>query len=86
MIRFIFFAGIHCFAEAHVCESLAELAKNYALEHFAEVAQHDEVLMLSRSKLIEIIQSDDLLVASEDVVFQAVIDWVTIIHFFLTFL
>ena len=70
------FAGIHCFAEAHVCEALASKAKRYTLDHFAEVAQHEEILMLPRNKLVEFIQSDDLFVESEDTVFQAVINWV----------
>lgn len=68
--------GIHCFAEAHVCTSLAEKAKEFALENFPEVAQEEEILLLSQSKLIEIVQSDELNVETEEIVFQAVIDWV----------
>lgn len=40
--------GIHCFAEAHMCMPLSEKAKKYTLEHFPEVVQHEELLLLSQ--------------------------------------
>ena len=62
--------GIHCFAEAHVCDELAEKALRYTLHNFTDVARHDEILLLSRTKLIEIISTHELNVDSEEVVFQ----------------
>ena len=57
--------GIHCFAEAHVCEGLSQLAKDYALENFTEVTKYDEILLLPKSKLIEFLESDALRVSSK---------------------
>ena len=42
----------------------------------SEVAQHDELLCLPCSTLVDLIASDELTVTSEEVVFQAVINWV----------
>ncbi len=67
--------GIHCFAEAHMCMSLAQSAKEYTLEHFSEVAKHSEILLLPQKKLIEFIQEDELVTTSEEVVLQVVLDW-----------
>ncbi|CAG0879520.1 unnamed protein product, partial [Darwinula stevensoni] len=67
--------GIHCFAETHACTFLQKEAKDYTLEHFKEVVQHDEFATLSTSKLIEFISSDDLAVSDEKCVFQAVLKW-----------
>ncbi|KAI0237966.1 Kelch-like protein 3 [Lamellibrachia satsuma] len=68
--------GIYCFAEAHVCDILSAKAKAYAMENFSEVAQHDEILCLPCCTLVDLIASDELIVTSEEVVFQAVINWV----------
>ena len=42
------------------------------------MAENEEILMLPRTKLVEFIQSDQLFVETEDMVFQAVIDWVSL--------
>lgn len=68
--------GIHCFAEAHVCLKLSEKAKKFAEEHFTEVAHHEEILLLPQNKMIELISSDDLVVMTEEIVLDAVINWV----------
>lgn len=68
--------GIHCFAEAHICEELSDKAKVYVTEHFTDVAKHEEILLLPKEKLIEFISKDDLNVCSEEIVLDAVLKWV----------
>ncbi|XP_063415045.1 kelch-like protein 3 isoform X1 [Mytilus trossulus] len=68
--------GIHCFAEAHICVELSEKARVYVIEHFTDVAKHEEILLLPKEKLIEFISKDDLYVCSEEIVLDAVLKWV----------
>ena len=69
--------GIHCFAETHACAQLQHESKLFALKHFTDVCQQDEFQSLSQSKLIEFISSDDLSVPNEEIVFNAVIRWLS---------
>ena len=68
--------GIHCFAEAHVCDELSEKARQYVIEHFTEVARQEEILLLPKDKLIEFIRQNDLNVESEEAVLDAILLWV----------
>lgn len=68
--------GIHCFAEAHVCVELSEKARSYVIEHFTDVAKHEEILLLPKDKLVEFISQDTLNVHSEEIVFDAILNWV----------
>ena len=68
--------GIHCFAEAHVCSTLSEKAKLYTLQNFKKVSESDELLLLPVEKITEFVSSADLNIDSEEVVLQAVINWV----------
>ncbi|KAK3100035.1 hypothetical protein FSP39_013760 [Pinctada imbricata] len=68
--------GIHCFAEAHVCDELSDKARQYVIEHFSEVARQEEILLLPKDKLIEFIKQDDLHVESEEIVLDAILLWV----------
>ena len=67
--------GIHCFAEAHACVTLQHRAKLFILKFFSDVVQHEEFVTLTQSKLIEFISDDGLVVDTEEIVFNAVIDW-----------
>ena len=67
--------GIHCFAEAHACTDLQQKAKKFTLCYFSEVCQQDEFLHLSQDKLIEFISDDELNVDNEEIVFNAVMQW-----------
>ncbi|XP_048774657.1 kelch-like protein 3 isoform X2 [Ostrea edulis] len=68
--------GIHCFAEAHVCDELSDKARQYVIQHFTQVARQEEILLLPKEKLIEFISQNDLNVGSEEVVFDAILRWV----------
>ncbi|XP_029441733.1 kelch-like protein 17 isoform X3 [Rhinatrema bivittatum] len=67
--------GIHCFAEAHACPELRRRSLDYILRHFSQVCRQDEFLCLAKDKLMEIVSSDDLNVAQEEEVFEAVALW-----------
>ncbi|XP_077475924.1 kelch-like protein 24 isoform X1 [Stigmatopora argus] len=67
--------GIHCFAEAHSCNLLEKNSMDYILKHFSTVCLQEEFLTLCADKLIEILDSDDLNVAKEEWVFEAVMLW-----------
>nr|XP_033771755.1 kelch-like protein 1 isoform X2 [Geotrypetes seraphini] len=67
--------GIHCFAEAHACPELRRRSLEYILRHFSRVSRLGEFLCLAREKLMEIVASDDLNVAREEEVFEAVALW-----------
>ncbi|XP_057673481.1 kelch-like protein 1 isoform X4 [Corythoichthys intestinalis] len=67
--------GIHCFAEAHSCKLLEKQSMDYILEHFSSVCLQEEFLTLCVDKLVEILDSDFLHVAREELVFEAVMLW-----------
>ena len=73
----ILLLGIHCFAESHACDDLKDKAKLFILQFFPEVVQFEEFLCLSKSKLVEFISNDDLCVDSEEIVFNAVMMWLS---------
>eukprot|EP00794_Sanderia_malayensis_P007782 gene7782-8627_t len=68
--------GIAALADAHSCQDLASSADSYAKNHFAEVVQSDEFMIISQSQLLRLIADDGLNVHSEERVFEAVLAWV----------
>lgn len=68
--------GIQSFADAHCLNHLASRCRTYALNNFAEVAEHEEFLYLSAEELKEYTDSDELCVQQEEVVYEAVMRWV----------
>ena len=68
--------GIKSFANTLGCEQLVESSRKFIQKHFPEVSKSDEFLSLSFEDVYEIVSKDELNIAGEDVVFQAVISWV----------
>uniref|UniRef100_A0AAY3ZUI9 BACK domain-containing protein n=2 Tax=Denticeps clupeoides TaxID=299321 RepID=A0AAY3ZUI9_9TELE len=64
------------FAEAYGMDELRELAEDYLLRHFQEVAATPKFQDLPAEKLVEYVSSDELCAPSELVVFRAVVTWV----------
>nr|XP_056701423.1 kelch-like protein 21 [Euleptes europaea] len=64
------------YAEHFACSGLREAALAVALSHWADVAAHEEFEDLPKASLVELLQSDDLFVAREDMVFDTVMRWV----------
>ncbi|XP_060581169.1 kelch-like protein 3 [Ruditapes philippinarum] len=67
--------GIHCFAEAHACIELQQTSKKYILRHFKSVCLQEEYLQLTKDKLIEFLQDEELNIDSEEQVYQSAVRW-----------
>ncbi|XP_053312131.1 kelch-like protein 35 [Spea bombifrons] len=68
--------GIMKFADSFSIASLSEKSKKVMLEGFAEVSCHEEFLELSKEELVEYLTNEQLVVAKEEAVFEAVMRWV----------
>ncbi|KAL4618298.1 kelch-like protein 33 [Arapaima gigas] len=64
------------FAEAFGLADLQELAKDFVLRHFTEVAATPKFLDLPSDKLLEYLHCDSLCAPSELAVFRAVVAWI----------
>uniref|UniRef100_A0A8C7Z2T6 Kelch-like family member 4 n=1 Tax=Oryzias sinensis TaxID=183150 RepID=A0A8C7Z2T6_9TELE len=68
--------GIRSFADAQGCVDLLNVAHNYTMEHFLEVIQNQEFLLLPTAEIIKLLSSDDINVPDEETIFQALMMWV----------
>ncbi|XP_054837378.1 kelch-like protein 23 [Eublepharis macularius] len=68
--------SLMAYAKQFACAELHAAALAVALSHWADVATQEEFEGLSKASLVELLQSDDLFVAREDVVFDTVMRWV----------
>ncbi|XP_023991444.1 kelch-like protein 4 isoform X2 [Salvelinus sp. IW2-2015] len=68
--------GIHSFADAQGCMDLLNVAHNYTMEHFLEVIQNQEFLLLPTAEIVKLLASDDINVPDEETIFQALMTWV----------
>uniref|UniRef100_A0A8C9RTY6 Si:ch211-63p21.8 n=1 Tax=Scleropages formosus TaxID=113540 RepID=A0A8C9RTY6_SCLFO len=64
------------FAEAYEIADLQEMAEDYVLRHFSEVAATPKFLDLPSDKLAEFLHCDSLSVPSELAAFRAVVAWI----------
>lgn len=69
--------GIRAFADLHGCVDLMNIAEAYSELHFTDVKDYDEYLSLSSLQVAKLICSDRLTVSNEEMVFEAVMSWVT---------
>ena len=67
--------GIRSFADTHACQDLLESSDKFTQDHFQEVIENEEFLLLPVNQLIDIISSDELNISSEEQVFQAIMHW-----------
>ncbi|XP_056274326.1 kelch-like protein 10 [Pseudoliparis swirei] len=68
--------GIFEFTDIVFCPELQRRAYRHVVEHFEEVARHEEFLQLSLQQLIDLLERDDLNVRNESVAFEAVLRWI----------
>ncbi|XP_056142063.1 kelch-like protein 4 isoform X2 [Lampris incognitus] len=68
--------GIRSFADAQGCVDLLNVAHNYTMEHFLEVIQNQEFLLLPTAEIVKLLSSDDINVPDEETIFQALMMWV----------
>ncbi|KAM8910331.1 kelch-like protein 4 isoform 1-T1 [Spinachia spinachia] len=68
--------GIRSFADAQGCVDLLNVAHNYTMEHFLEVIQNQEFLLLPTAEIVKLLSSDEINVPDEETIFQALMMWV----------
>ena len=68
--------GIRAFADTHSCENLFVFASIFVQEHFQEVIESEEFLLLPVRQLIDIISCDELNIRCEEQVYKAIRSWV----------
>ncbi|KAL7885709.1 hypothetical protein AOLI_G00060040 [Acnodon oligacanthus] len=68
--------GIRSFADAQGCMDLLNVAHSYTMEHFLEVIQNQEFLLLPTMEIVKLLASDDINVPDEETIFQALMMWV----------
>ncbi|XP_077998525.1 kelch-like protein 17 [Glandiceps talaboti] len=69
--------GIRRFADTHGCYELQQTSHKFALLNFTEVSQSEEFHQLPKQEVLDLISSDQLNVMSEELVFEAVIRWIS---------
>ena len=68
--------GILLFADAHDCRELVTTAEAYVIQNFVNVAQTEEFVSLSYDRIKFFLESDELVVNEESVVYNALVNWV----------
>ena len=68
--------GVRAVADLHSCAQLRKIADDFARKNFTSVIESEEFLKLELDHLIDLFSSDDLGVASEEKVYEAVMIWI----------
>ena len=68
--------GVRAVADLHSCAQLRKIADDFAKKNFTSVIESEEFLKLEVEHLIDLFSSDDLGVASEEKVYEAVMIWI----------
>lgn len=68
--------GIYTFSDAHSCLNLSKSALDFIHRNFVEVSKQDEFLQLTKTSLLEMLESEELKIESEEQVFEAAMRWV----------
>ncbi|UJR34957.1 hypothetical protein I4U23_027735 [Adineta vaga] len=69
--------SIRAFAETNSCQELLRVADRYAQQHFLNVKESEEFLLLPVNQLIDIISNDELNISSEEDVYLTVMKWIS---------
>lgn len=62
--------GIRMFADTQGCLDLLDHANAYTTKHFMEVTKNQEFLLLSAIEVAKLLESEDLNVPSEEIIFH----------------
>lgn len=68
--------GIRSFADVHSCPALRKASEKFINDHFNDVVQNEEFLLLPRDELNILISNEELNVECEEDVYNALICWV----------
>ncbi|NXX47202.1 ENC1 protein, partial [Tricholaema leucomelas] len=63
-------------SDAHCCERLLELSWRMALANFTSLCKTEDFLRLPKDKLLELVESEELEVEDETLVYEAVMGWI----------
>lgn len=67
--------GIYLFSDAHSCSPLSKSALDFIHRNFVDVSSQDEFLQLTKTVLLELLESEELKIESEEQVFEAAMRW-----------
>ncbi|XP_012344511.1 kelch-like protein 5 isoform X2 [Apis florea] len=67
--------GIRMFADTQGCSDLLDHAHAYTTKHFMEVTKNQEFLLLSANEVAKLLESEDLNVPSEEIIFHTLMTW-----------
>ena len=68
--------GIYTFSDAHSCFNLSKSALDFIHRNFVEVSKQEEFLHLTKTSLLQMLESEELKIESEEQVFEAAMRWV----------
>lgn len=68
--------GISRFSDQHACHDLYKAAQKFISHHFEELSDNEEFCLLEHNELADILKKDELVVAGEESVFDALHSWV----------
>ena len=68
--------AVYQFGSFHNCTELKTKAKDFVMDHFSEIEQHDGLMLLGFDDLTELIADDNLNVKQEETVYAVVIRWI----------
>lgn len=68
--------SVRAFSEKFDCEELMDKSESFILDNFVAVSKSEEFLHLSFSDIEKLISLDDVIVETEEQVYEAVISWV----------
>ncbi|CAF1128930.1 unnamed protein product [Rotaria sp. Silwood1] len=68
--------GIYCFADLHNCSQLKQTALSFIWTHFAAVVHSEEFLTLKANEVEDLIQSDEIEVPNEEIIYNCVMAWI----------
>lgn len=68
--------AVYQFGSFHHCTELKSRAKDFVLDHFTELRDSADLLLLDVDDLTELISDDNLNVKEEEIVYKSVIRWI----------
>ena len=66
-----------CFAEKYSCDLLMVRARNFVADYFEELSETDDFMEISKEALAYLLNTEEMRVSSEEVVFVALLRWLS---------
>ena len=68
--------ALHGFAGRYHCEPLREMTRDFLVENFTAISQTEDYLLTDPVQLLEIVSSDELVLSSEEELYEGILRWV----------